>query len=518
MVTATRQAINACGKAKSSKMKAIQPPETGVMNTVLNDTQETPQETAGQTPGNELGRRLEQQRAAYLANPVPDLEQRKKDLLALKAMLAENSDAITAAINADYGNRSAHETMLAEVIMVIDGVNFALKHLKKWMKIQKREIEFSLYPGARNRVIPQPLGVVGVIVPWNFPIQLTFTPLTYIFAAGNRAMVKMSENSRNLARLLMRLSPAYFPKEKLSFFEETGTVGIQFSQLPFDHLFFTGSGATGKAVMASAAKNLTPVTLELGGKSPAVIAPDFPMKKAVERIMFAKIFNAGQVCVNVDYVFVPEGRVKEFVEAAKAWVRKHCPDINSPDYTSIIDQRSFERLNAALEDAKARGAMLINLAEGQEAAAGSRKMPPHLVLDVADDMVLMEREIFGPILPILPYSDDQQVCEYVNRRDRPLAFYPFTNDKQLQSFYLEHVMSGGVCVNDALIHPGQHDLPFGGVGASGMGHYHGYEGFATFSKLRPVFYQAGFSALKLLAPPYGKLADKMLNMILKRKL
>ncbi|MDX2419396.1 MAG: aldehyde dehydrogenase family protein, partial [Xanthomonadales bacterium] len=348
--------------------------------------------------------------------------------------------------------------------------------------------------------------------------QLVFTPLTYIFAAGNRAMVKMSENSRHLTRLLIKLVPDYFDADKLSFFEETGSVGIEFSQLPFDHLFFTGSGATGKAVMASAAKNLTPVTLELGGKSPAVIGPDYPMKKAVERIMFAKQFNAGQVCVNVDYVFVSEGRIDEFVDACKAWMSKHCPDINSPDYTSIIDQRSFDRLIEALEDASNLGATLINLAQGQESEPGMRKMAPHLVLNTTDEMILRQREIFGPILPVIPYKDQTQVCEYINDRDRPLAFYPFTTDRKLQTFYLDNVMSGGACVNDALLHPGQHDLPFGGVGASGMGHYHGYEGFATFSKLRPVFYQAGFSALKFLAPPYGKRADKMLNMILKRKL
>ncbi len=484
------------------------------MSTVLKDTPDSHQhETA-----TELKTCLQRQRDAYFADPVPDLEQRKKDLLALKNMLAENREIIIDAINADYGNRSRHETMLAEVIMVLDGFNFASKHLKKWMRTQKREIEFSLYPGAKNRVIPQPLGVVGVIVPWNFPVQLTFTPLTYIFAAGNRAMVKMSENSRHLTRLLIRLVPDYFPPEKLSFFEETGGVGIEFSQLPFDHLIFTGSGTTGKAVMASAAENLTPVTLELGGKSPAVIGPDYPMKKAVERIMYAKIFNAGQVCVNVDYVFVSEDRVDEFVEAAKAWVSKHCPDINSPDYTSIIDQKSFERLTEAVEDAKTRGATLINLAEGQESQAGMRKMAPQLVLKASEDMLLLQEEIFGPILPVIPYKDQRQVRTYINERDRPLAFYPFTNDKELQSFYLDNVMSGGVCVNDALIHPGQHDLPFGGVGASGMGHYHGYEGFATFSKLRPVFYQAGFSTLKFLAPPYGKKASKILNMILKRKL
>ena len=484
------------------------------MSTVQLDTQDSHQhETI-----TELTTCLQRQREAYHADPVPDLEQRKKDLQALKRMLAENREAIVDAINTDYGNRSRHETMLAEIIMVLDGFNFATKHLKKWMRTQKREIEFSLYPGAKNRVIPQPLGVVGVIVPWNFPIQLVFTPLTYIFAAGNRAMVKMSENSRHLTRLLIRLAPDYFPSEKLHFFEETGSVGIQFSQLPFDHLFFTGSGATGKAVMASAAKNLTPVTLELGGKSPAVISPDYPMKKAVERIMFAKIFNAGQVCVNVDYIFVSEGRVDEFVDASKVWVSKHCPDINSPDYTSIIDQRSFDRLNEALADATLKGATIVNLAEGQESEPGMRKMAPQLVLNASEDMILLQREIFGPILPVIPYKDQQQVCAYINERDRPLAFYPFTNDKSLQTFYLDNVMSGGACVNDALLHPGQHDLPFGGVGASGMGHYHGYEGFATFSKLRPVFYQAGYSALKFLAPPYGKRATRMLNMILKRKL
>ncbi len=484
------------------------------MSTVLQDPQDSHQDAVAV----ELTACLQAQRKAYHANPVPDFQQRKKDLLALKSMLGENREAIADAISEDYGNRSRHETKLAEIIMVLDGFNFAVKHLKQWMKIQKRKIEFSLYPGAKNRVIPQPLGVVGVIVPWNFPIQLAFTPLTYIFAAGNRAMVKMSENSRNLTRLLIKLVPAYFPPEKLSFFEETGTVGIHFSQLPFDHLLFTGSGATGKAVMASAAKNLTPVTLELGGKSPAVIGPDYPLKKAVERIMFAKLFNAGQVCVNVDYIFVPENRVDEFVDVAKAWVKKHCPDINSPDYTSIIDQKSFERLNEALADAKRLGATLVNLAPGQESAPGQRKMALHLVLNPSSYMIVLQREIFGPIMPVIAYKDSQDVVDYINDRDRPLAFYPFTSDRALQRFYLDHVMSGGVCINDALIHPGQHDLPFGGVGASGMGHYHGYEGFVTFSKLRPVFYQAGFSTLKFLAPPYGKLANNMLNIILKRKL
>jgi len=465
----------------------------------------------------ELNSCLQQQRKAYLANPVPDHAQRKADLLALKRMISENSEAFIDAINEDYGNRSRHETLFAELILVLDGINFAIKHMKRWMKTQRRDIDFTTYPMAKNRVIPQPVGVVGVIVPWNFPLQLGFVPLTYIFAAGNRAMVKMSENSRHLSSLLIKLVPDYFPPEKLSFFEETGSVGIQFSQLRFDHLIFTGSGATGKAVMASAAKNLMPVTLELGGKSPAVIAPDYPMKKAVERIMFAKQYNAGQVCVNVDYVFIPQDRVNEFVEAARSWVSEHCPDINSRDYTSIIDQRAYDRLTGALADAEQKGATLVNLSKNQQPNPETRKIPLHLVLNTSDDMILRQGEIFGPIMPVIPYKDKQEIVDYVNQRDRPLAFYPFTHDKSLQQFYLDHVMSGGVCVNDALLHPGQHDLPFGGVGASGMGHYHGYEGFVTFSKLRPVFYQAGFSAMKYLSPPYGKLADKVTSLMLKMK-
>jgi coniferyl-aldehyde dehydrogenase len=421
----------------------------------MSDIEKDPTDGPQEATRVELTDCLQSQRKAYHADPYPTLEQRKKDLLALKQMLSDHREAIVEAISEDYGNRSSHETLLAEIIMVLDGFSFAARNLKKWMRVQKRKIEFSLYPGAKNRVIPQPLGVVGVIVPWNFPIQLAFTPLTCIFAAGNRAMVKMSENSRHLTRLLIRLVPDYFPPEKLSFFEETGQVGIEFSQLPFDHLLFTGSGTTGKAVMASAARNLTPVTLELGGKSPAVIAPDYPLQKAVERIMFAKIFNAGQVCVNVDYVFVSEDRVEEFVSAVQAWIARHCPDINSPDYTSIIDQASFERLEQALEDARQKGATLINLAEGQKSNPDLRKIAPHLVLNVSDDMTLLKREIFGPILPVLPYKDQFEVSGYITERDRPLAFYPFTNDRELQNFYLNHVMSGGVCVNDALIHPAQ---------------------------------------------------------------
>ncbi|MGD8357796.1 MAG: aldehyde dehydrogenase family protein, partial [Lysobacterales bacterium] len=304
---------------------------------------------------------LERQKQACLAGPTPDYRQRRQDLQTLKRMLSENRDEIIQAISEDYGNRSRHESLFAELITVADGINDVLKHLKRWMKPQRRRVDTMLYPGAKNRVIPQPLGVVGIIVPWNFPVNLSFVPLTYAFAAGNRAMVKMSENSIALSRLLKDMSPRYFPVEKLAWFEETGNVGVEFSKLPFDLILFTGSGQTGRAVMASAARNLTPVVLELGGKCPAIIDPEYPLAKAVERIMFVKQFNAGQICTNVDYVFVHESCTAQFVEQAGAYVRKHCPDIQSDDYTSIIDDRSFHRLQATLDDARGKGATVVNL-------------------------------------------------------------------------------------------------------------------------------------------------------------
>jgi coniferyl-aldehyde dehydrogenase len=310
---------------------------------------------------NELQGHLDKQRAAYLQDPVPTYQQRREDLLTLKRMINENREAIIDAICQDYGNRSRHETLFAEIISVTDGINDAVKQLKKWMKVQKRHVDKSMFAGGKNRVIPQPLGVTGIIVPWNFPVNLSVTPLAAAFAAGNRAMVKMSENSIALSRLLKDISGRYFPPEKLVFFEETGGVGIEFSKLPFDLLVFTGSGQTGRSVMASAARNLTPVVLELGGKAPAVIDPEYPLDKAVERIMFVKQFNAGQICTNVDYVFVHESQKDEFIRLAQAYTGKHCPDINHRDYTSVIDDRSFQRLMDTLDDARGKGATIINL-------------------------------------------------------------------------------------------------------------------------------------------------------------
>ncbi|MCX7265303.1 MAG: coniferyl aldehyde dehydrogenase [Burkholderiales bacterium] len=463
----------------------------------------------------ELEAVLQSQRTAYFARPVPSLNERKADLLKLKTYLLENKDGIVAAIHADYGNRSMHETLLTELVPTLSEIDHAIGHVKKWMKPQRRQVDLRNYLGASNRVIPQPLGVVGCIVPWNFPINLTFVPLVSIFAAGNRAMVKMSENSRHLCQYLIKTMPGYFSKDKLAFFDETGGVGVAFSKLKFDHLLFTGSGNTGRAVMAAAAQNLCPVTLELGGKSPAIVCADFPLRKAAERLMFVKCLNAGQICTTVDYLFLPKGKTPEFIELAKEIVQKRYPSIDSVDLTSIIDERSFNRLTQALMQAQAQGATLIQLIPGKPWDAVTRKIAPHIVLHAPENSDLWQREIFGPILPILEYQQIEETVQYINQRARPLAVYPFSNDSRVIEVFLERVMSGGVSVNDALFHVGQTDLPFGGVGESGMGHYHGQEGFNTFSKLRPVFYQASFSAVKFLWPPYGKFATKYLDFLTK---
>lgn len=457
---------------------------------------------------------LQLQKNKFIAKPYPSYAERIADLNSLKQLLSDNEQDIISAINADYGNRAVAETLLAEMLVVYNEIKHTKKQLKKWLKTQRRHTDWMLFPGVKNTVEPQPLGVVGVITPWNFPINLSFGPLAAIFAAGNSALVKMSENSMNLARLLNERVAQYFPPEKLQFIVETGDVGPLFSSLPFDHLLFTGSGTTGRKVMANAAKNLTPVTLELGGKSPAVVAPDYPLNQAVERIMFAKQMNAGQICTNVDYVFVGEQQLQDFIKLSQAWVAKHVPDIHADSYTAIIDDLAFNRLQETIMQAQMAGSKIVWLQQ-QTPCPISRKFPLVLVINPSDeDLTLCQRETFGPILTVRTYQDSQQVIDYINRHDRPLAFYPFTNDKQLVKHYIRHVMSGGVTINDALYHVAQHDLPFGGVGPSGMGHYHGKEGFMTFSKLRPICQQPRWSANKLFYPPFGSFKQSLMRKML----
>jgi len=460
-----------------------------------------------------LAQALATQRAAYRAHPCPTEAERRRDLQALRRFVLDHRVAIAEAISHDYGHRSRHETELTEVMPVLKDIDHALSHLRGWMRVQRRRVDRVAFGLASNRVIPQPLGVVGVIVPWNFPLNLSLLPLVAIFSAGNRAMVKMSENSRHLAALLIDKMPAYFPPEKLQFFDETGGVGIAFSQLPFDHLLFTGSTQTGRAVMAAAAQNLCPVTLELGGRSPALVCEDFDLKTAAERILYVKCLNAGQICTTVDHVHVPRARVEDFVRLAQDIVVRRYPSLESPDLSSIIDAQAYARLTAALDEAAARGARVLPLVTGPARDEAAHRLAPHLVLDAPPDCTLMQREIFGPILPVLPYDDLTEVVQQIQSGPRPLAFYPFTHDRLRLQYLLEHTLSGGVCVNDALFHVAQSDLPFGGVGASGMGHYHGREGFETFSKLRPVFHQSRWSSLRLLYPPYGARIEALLKFL-----
>ncbi|MBB4843682.1 coniferyl-aldehyde dehydrogenase [Paucibacter oligotrophus] len=459
----------------------------------------------------------ERQQRAYRSKRNPSYEERRQDLRQLHRLIAENHDALISAVSQDYGGRASFETKLAELLGAQDAALDAIKHLRGWMKPSKRSVDLTQYPLAKAWTFPQPVGVVGIVVPWNFPIAMAFQPMICAFAAGNRVMVKMSENSGTLARLLKQLAARYFPEDKLAFFEDGGGRGPAFTQLPFDHLFFTGSPATGKAVMANAARNLTPVTLELGGKSPCIVGPDYSMKKAAERIMWAKMFNAGQICTNVDYLMLPEGRIDEFIHEAQLIAGKRYPDILNGDYTAIIDQRQYDRIQATLADALARGATAINLCVGQSGDPARRIFPPHAVLGVTESMEIMQREIFGPLLPIMTYSSKEEVVEYIGDRHRPLALYVYSDDKALQDYYLNNTISGGVGINESVLQGGLHSLPFGGTGHSGMGHYHGLEGFLTFSKLRPVFKQSPWRSLDMLMPPYSGSAGKMLNFMLKRK-
>lgn len=458
---------------------------------------------------------LQAQRRAYFDHPYPSLEERRDNLLKLENILVENQQAIVDAISKDFGNRSAAESKLLEVFTSVDGIRYCRKRLKKWMKPRRRHVSI-WFAGAINRVIPQPKGVVGIVAPWNYPLFLVMGPLASAMAAGNRCMVKMAANSSNLCALLHELVGAQFDEDTLAFLP--GVKGSEFTTLPFDHVIFTGSAQSGRTVMKSAAENLTPVTLELGGKSPTVVAEDFDVEKAAGRILFAKFMNAGQTCVAPDYLYLPENKVDAFVDAAKKIVAKRYPDPGNGQYTTIIDNNSFARLTETMEDARSKGARLINLTPEHGPDPSSRLLPPHLVLDVDDDMLIMQEEIFGPLLPVRTYSDIDDVLAYINRHDRPLGLYLFSDDKALRDRVIRNTRSGGVSVNDCSLHVAQHDLPFGGVGASGMGHYHAYEGFVEFSKLRPVFTQSRFPALPLLYPPYGRTFNAVYKLMLRLKL
>lgn len=456
---------------------------------------------------------FEKQRTAFASNPYASTALRRERLSRLMALLLDNEEKIIAAIDADFGGRPRTETRLLEIFPSLEGLRYAQRHVAGWMRPEPRQTSLWFFPG-RSEVHYQPLGVVGVVVPWNYPLYLALEPMTAALAAGNHVMVKMSEYSPRLGELLAQLLPKYLPAEVASVVNGGADVGQAFCGLPWNHLLFTGSTAVGRQVMRAAAEHLTPVTLELGGKSPVLLAPGAVQARYVKRLAFAKLLNAGQTCIAPDYVLVHDAELETFKTLMQQSAQALYGSMSSPDYTHIINERHYTRLQALIDDAQQRGAHLTPLLTG---AACGRQLVPALVSSVNDSMSIMQEEIFGPFLPVVTYSSVEQALTYIQARPRPLALYLFDHQAQRIQYALRHTHSGGITLNDCLLQVAQEDLPFGGVGASGMGRYHGPEGFKTFSNARSVFRQSRLSMASVLYPPYGRIwAERLLRFMLRR--
>ncbi len=457
-------------------------------------------------------------RAAWRRDPHPGRSQRHDWLERLVQLTERHGQELVDAISADFGHRSAHETRLAELTLIAGAARHAQRHLKRWMKPRRMATALQFLPG-RNRLLCQPVGVVGIIAPWNYPHQLAFGPAIAALAAGNRVMLKPSEYTPRYAALLAQLVPAYFSPDEMVVVTGDRTVAQAFSALPFDHLVFTGSTATGRHVAQAAARNLTPVTLELGGKSPAIIDSSAALEAAAASLVFGKLVNAGQTCVAPDYLLVPAALRDAMVDAlCRAAARMYPTLADNPDYSAIINGSHLARLQGLLADAEGQGARLLPLGCADRAemarAAAAGKLAPMLVLDTAPSMRIMQEEIFGPLLPVLTYSGDVgEAIAHINGGERPLALYWYGSDARNRERVLRETVSGGVTVNDCLWHLCQESQPFGGAGASGMGAYHGVWGFRAFSKEKPVFQQSRLSGVRLLYPPYGKVFDGMLKLL-----
>ena len=445
---------------------------------------------------------FDQMREAHLADPMPELETRRDRLQRLLKGLEEREEAFIQAISKDFGQRSAFETANYDITVTLADIKYQIRNLARWMRIRKRSVPLHLMPG-RARIVPQPLGVVGVISPWNFPVFLSLSPVAGAIAAGNRVMLKPSEWTPKTSALLAELASEAFEPDEFAVFEGGIETGRAFSELPFDHLLFTGSTRVAKEVSNSAAKNLTPLTLELGGKSPALVCPGANLKRAAERIVFGKLANAGQICIAPDYVFVERAKFHDFIEMLQTYIKKAYPRLNNnPDYTSIISADHFSRLNRMIEEAREDGAEIIRInPDGETLESSARKIPPTLILRPNPTLSVMQEEIFGPILPVLSYEKIEEAIEFVQHRARPLALYLFTEKARERERILRETVSGGVAVNEVLFHCVCETLPFGGVGASGMGSYHGQAGFDTFSHLKPVVIQPRFNFNFFLVPP-----------------
>jgi len=464
-----------------------------------------------ETPKEQMQDVLDRQRAAYLAEGVVSTETRIDRIERAVNVLKKHETRLVEAMSADFGHRSEHQSLFTDIAASVGPLRHAQANVAKWRKPEKRKAgPFPLnLLGAKARVEYQPLGVVGVISPWNFPVNLTFSPLAGILAAGNRCMIKPSEYTPATSEAMRAGIAEEFDEEEIAVITGGPQTGGDFSGLPFDHLLFTGATGIAKHVMRAASENLVPVTLELGGKSPVVIGRSADIDKTTDAIMAGKMMNAGQICLAPDYVFVPTERMRDFVASSERAVAKMFPTLlDNPDYTSVINERHYDRINSYVEEAREKGAEVVEINPAGEdfRQQPNHKIPPTLVLNPSDDMAIMQEEIFGPVMPVKTYDQVDETIDFINDRDRPLGLYYFGNDDAEQEQVLTHTTSGGVTVNDVVMHVAQEDLPFGGVGPSGMGSYHGHDGFKTFSHAKAIFTQTKVNIAELagLRPPYGE--------------
>jgi coniferyl-aldehyde dehydrogenase len=467
---------------------------------------------AADTPTAELQPTLDRLRAAWQARK-PDAAQRRDDLQRLRDALKRRLDDMAVAISADFGQRARAESLIADGMTVLNEIDHLRKHLRGWMKPKRVGVGWRFLP-ARAEIRAEPVGVVGVIAPWNYPVNLALAPLATAIAAGNHVYLKPSEHTPRSAAFLRELLAEVFPADRVAVATGGAVVGAAFAALPFDHLVFTGSTAVGRKVMAAAAQNLVPVTLELGGKSPAIVCEDYPIEQAAARLATGKWFNGGQTCIAPDYVLVPGHKRDALVAALRKEVhaRYGAAFDNTGDYTRIVNDAQYARLRGYLDEAKHRGVETVVLAGNADAA--QRLLPPTLVLDPGDDTKVMQDEIFGPVLPIKGYRTLDEAIAYVNAHPRPLALYPFSHDRASVEKILRNTLAGGVSVNDTLLHFAVSSLPFGGIGPSGMGAYHGRAGFDAMSKQLPVLWQARRTGGDMLKPPYSK-ANWLIDLIVR---
>jgi coniferyl-aldehyde dehydrogenase len=453
------------------------------------------------------------QRAAFVRAGAPTLAQRRTDLKVFRAALISRRRAIEEAIDADFGHRSRHETAMVEVMGVVQAIDYLARNLRRFMRPSRRHIARHQRQGS-GWVEYQPLGVVGVISPWNYPVNLSLVPVVTAIAAGNRVMLKPSKHTPRTNAVIASIVREVFLADQVTVVDGDGTA---FSSLPFDHLIFTGSSAVGRAVMKAASENLVPVTLELGGKSPTIVAHGRVTESTVSSIVFGKLISGGQTCVAPDYVLVHESEVEAFIETYDRVVKAAYPDgPTSADYTSIVNDQQHATLGNLLEDARAKGARVIEVGHRPEdASLRAHTLAPSVVLNATDDMLVATEEIFGPILPIFGYRDIDEAIDYVNARPRPLALYYFGGDNAERRRVLDRTTSGNVTINGTFMHVGQDDLPFGGVGESGMGKYHGIEGFRTLSHPKGIYVQGRWNGIRLMQPPFGRRADALLNLFLR---